>query len=64
MISLADIGEATGAAAACGIATEAVLSSVFGAELFCDCLPIGVGEVIEGIAGAGICDLAPSSAGG
>ena len=29
-----------------------------------DCRPIGVGEVIEGIAGAGIAGLAPSSAGG
>src|SRR5207244_4484163 len=59
VISLADTGEA-----ACGIATEAVPSKAFGAELLSDCRPIGVGEVIEGAAGSGIAGLAPSSAGG
>src|SRR5258707_4848353 len=49
VVSLARIG----AAATCGIATCA-LSSVFGAELLLDCRPIGVGEVIDGAAGAGV----------
>src|SRR5258708_32082924 len=59
VVSLAGIG----AAAACGIATCA-LSSVFGAELLIDCRPIGVGEVIEGAAGAGVAGWALFSAGG
>src|ERR1700686_2864561 len=49
VMSLAGIG----AAATCGITTCA-LSSVFGAELLLDCRPIGVGEVIDGAAGAGV----------
>src|SRR5205085_11911948 len=38
--------------AACGIGTE-VLSGAPGAGALNDCRPIGVGDVIEGIAGAG-----------
>ncbi len=65
VISLDDIGETVG----CGIATDAVASDAFGAELFSDCRPIGVGEVIEGVigagaAGSGIAGLALSSADG
>ena len=45
----------------CGIATVAVPS---GAALLNDCRPIGVGEVIEGVAGAGSAGLALSCAGG
>src|SRR5882757_2779359 len=51
-----------GEAAACGIASCA-LSSLFGAAVLFDCLPIGVGEVIDGAAGAGIEGAAPVSAG-
>src|SRR6202163_3135474 len=60
VISLADISKAVG----CGIATDAVASGAFGAEPFSDCLPIGVGEVIEGVAGSGTTGFALSSAGG
>jgi hypothetical protein len=49
----ADAGGTAGAAEVCGIATDAVLSRVFGADELTDCRPIGVGEVIEGAAGAG-----------
>ena len=46
--------EVTGeAGAACGIATEAP-SGPPGAALLSDCRPIGVGDVIEGVAGSGI----------
>src|SRR5258708_23941814 len=58
VMSLARIG----AAATCGIATCA-LSSVFGAELLLDCRPIGVGEVIDGAAGAGVAGGGPFSGG-
>ena len=40
-----------------------MLSSVFGAELLLDCRPIGVGEVIDGAAGAGMAGWALFSAG-
>ena len=50
VMSLALVGDA----AFCGIATWA-LSSVFGAGLLLDCRPIGVGEIMEGAAGAGAC---------
>src|SRR4051794_4704266 len=58
VMSLADIG----AAVTCGI-TICALSSVFGAETLLDCRRIGVGEVIEGAAGAGIAGSAVFSAG-
>ncbi len=46
------------------MATDAAPSTALGAALLSDCRPIGVGEVIEGAAGAGIAGLlAPSSAG-
>src|SRR5258707_12175463 len=45
------------------MATDAAPSAALGAALLSDCRPIGVGEVIEGAAGAGIAGLAPSSAG-
>ncbi len=64
VISLPVTGEAKGIAVACGISADAVPSEAFGAELLNDCRPIGVGEVSEGIAGAGAAGLAPSSAGG
>ena len=57
----AGIDAACGIAAGCGIATVAVPSGVV---LLNDCRPIGVGEVIEGIAGAGTAGLALSCAGG
>src|SRR6202158_552134 len=60
VISLADIGKAVG----CGIATDAVASDALGAEPFRDCLPIGVGEVIEGVGGAGTTGLGLSFSGG
>ena len=46
------------------MATDAAPSAALGAALLSDCRPIGVGEVIEGAAGAGMAGLAPSSAGG
>src|SRR3954465_14837597 len=58
VMSLAVIG----AAVTCGITIWA-LSSVFGAETLLDCRPIGVGEVIEGAAGAGMAGWALFSAG-
>ena len=64
VISPADTGEAVGIAAACGMATDAAPSVAPGAGLLNDCRPIGVGEVIEGVAGAGIAGLALSFAGG
>src|SRR4051812_40117001 len=60
VMSVAAIAAATGAAA-CGITTDAVLS-VLGAGAFIDCRPIGVGDVIEGM--AGIVGLALSTGGG
>jgi hypothetical protein len=63
VISLDDTGEAEGIAGICGIATDAELSEPLGAELLSDCRPIGVGEVIEGVAVSGIAGLALSSAG-
>jgi hypothetical protein len=54
-------GKAAGIAAGCGIATVAIPSV---AGLLNDCRPIGVGEVIEGCAGAGAAGLALSAAGG
>src|SRR5512140_3828400 len=62
--SLDETGETAGAAGVDGIATDAVPSAALGAELFSDCRPIGVGEVIEGAAGSGMAGLALSSAGG
>src|SRR5947208_16700601 len=47
VMSLALIGEAV-----CGIVSCA-LSSRFGADVLFDCLPIGVGDVSDGIAGSG-----------
>src|SRR5439155_13480009 len=58
VMSVAVIGDAK----VCGIATCA-LSSVFGADVLFDCRPIGVGEVIDGAAGAGISGLTAFSAG-
>src|SRR5882757_7145568 len=63
VMSDAVIGAATGAAT-CGITTDAVLSAAAGAGAFIDCRPIGVGDVIEGMAGAGIVGLALSAGGG
>src|SRR5215204_5278825 len=57
-MSLGLIGEA----AACGIASCAP-SSVLGTAVLLDCLPIGVGNVIDGGVGAGIAGAAPVSAG-
>src|SRR5882757_6756761 len=62
VMSAAVIGAATGAVA-CGITTDAVLSAAAGAGAFIDCRPIGVGDVIEGMAGAGIVGLALSAGG-
>src|SRR5258705_4750902 len=56
-------GGAEGGAWVCGMATDAAPSTALGAALLSDCRPIGVGEVIEGAAGAGIAGVAPSSAG-
>src|ERR1700687_6453798 len=66
VISLPVTGEAKGIVGACGISTDVVLSEGVGAELLNDWRPIGVGEVSEGITGAGAAGLAPasSSAGG
>src|SRR4051812_19770205 len=50
-------GGATGAG---GISTEAELpefAGSAGAALFCDCLPIGVGEVIDGVICSGVAGL-------
>src|ERR1700722_17399733 len=47
----------------CGIATDAVLSEASGVAVLRDCRPIGVGEVMEGAAGAGMAGLALSPAG-
>jgi hypothetical protein len=58
--SLPAASEAGGAASVGGIGIEAVLSD--GAAALNDCRPIGVGEVIEGIAGAGMAGF--SAAGG
>src|SRR5258708_3975618 len=46
------------------MATDAAPSAALGAALLSDCRPMGVGEIIEGAAGAGMAGLAPSSAGG
>src|SRR5882762_7154696 len=62
VMSAAVIGAATGAAA-CGITTDAVLSGVIGRGALSDCRPIGVGDVIEGMAGTGIAGLALSAGG-
>src|SRR4051794_36916892 len=63
VISPADTGEAGGVAGACGMATDAVPSAAPGVEPLNDCLPIGVGEVSEGSAGAGVAGRAASSTG-
>src|SRR5882757_8995870 len=60
VISPALTGEAAGRAEAGRIFTCA-LSSVLGVDTLFDCRPIGVGEVIDGAAGAGAGEL---SAGG
>jgi hypothetical protein len=60
VISLADTGEAEGVGVVRGIGTDA---EAFGTEPLSDCRPIGVGEVIEGVAGSSVAGLAPSSAG-
>src|SRR3954470_16860120 len=49
-----------GGAAGCGISTEAGplgLVTDPGAALFCDCFPIGVGEVIDGVTCSGVAGL-------
>src|SRR5258705_11808931 len=63
VISPSGAGEAEGAWV-CGMATDAAPSAALGAALLSDCRPIGVGEIIEGAAGAGMAGLAPASAGG
>jgi hypothetical protein len=63
VMSPADIGDPVSAAAAGGIATDAVLSGMFGTELLSDCRPLGVGALIDGAAGAGAAGLALLSAG-
>ena len=55
---------AAGCGLSCGIATVAVLSGSVSIELLSDCRPIGVGEVNDGAAGAGIAGFALSLAGG
>src|ERR1700730_8962011 len=62
-MSLVESGEADGVAAFGRISADAVPSEAFGADPLNDCRPIGVGDVIEGIAGAGAAGLAASSAG-
>src|SRR5436305_13680277 len=51
VMSAAVIGAANGAAAACGIVAEAAVSETAGVGALSDCRPIGVGDVIDGIAG-------------
>src|SRR5450631_3003275 len=60
-MSLAESGEADGIAAFGRISAGAVPSEAFGAEPLNDCRPIGVGDVIEGMTGAGAAGLAASS---
>ena len=62
-MSLSEIKVGAADAVACGIATDAVVPA--GATLFSDCLPIGVGEVIDGAGalGAGAAGLAALSVG-
>ena len=57
MTSLSGAVGAEGGTGACGMATDAVPSAAPGAVLLSDCRPIGVGEVIEGAAGAGMAGL-------
>src|ERR1700704_1403529 len=63
VISLVESGEADGIAAFGGISADAVPSEAFGVAPLNDCRPIGVGDVIEGMTGAGDAGLTASSAG-
>jgi hypothetical protein len=62
-MSLAESGDADGIAGFGGISADAVPSEAFGVDPLNDCRPIGVGDVIEGMTGAGAAGLAASSAG-
>src|SRR6478672_466514 len=55
--SFAAAGGGGAAAGTCGISTDAVpagVVTVTGAVLFCDCRPIGVGDVIDGVTCSGV----------